>query len=71
MAPNNQSSLLWQVIGQWKLWIVAAVAVVLAALLSTQTGDMRSHVVFFGLIAVGSVLFAVRNVRQLRAMRVP
>lgn len=57
-----ESSLLWGIVRQWKLWIVAAVCMVLAAIMAIHTEGTLFHEVWFGLLAVGSVLYAIRRV---------
>lgn len=61
-TESESSGLLWQVIGQWKVWIVAAIAVALATLMATHTDDTLFHEVWFGFMAVGAVLYALSNI---------
>lgn len=69
LSPNTESSsLLWQVIGQWKLWVVAAVSIGLAYVMVTQTEETFFHEAWFVLIAVGSVLYALRRIEGLSVL---
>ncbi|MFB6192611.1 MAG: hypothetical protein ABEI11_04735 [Haloarculaceae archaeon] len=62
--PSNtdSSGLLWQAVGQWKVWILAAIAAVIAFVMLTRTEGTFFHGVWFGLVAVGSVLYALWNI---------
>jgi hypothetical protein len=67
-TESESSGPLRQVIGQWTVWLVAAIAVALSALMATRTEDTLFHEVWFGVMAVGAVLYALSNVESVSVL---
>ena len=61
-AETESPGLLRQVIGQWKVWVVAAVSVALAVLMATRTEDTFFHEAWFAFMAIGAVAYALRSI---------
>lgn len=66
-APDSPS-LLREIVGQWKLWLVAVIAVALAVLTATFTEGALFRSAWFALVAVGSALFAVWRIDGLSVL---